>query len=63
MAQRKRQEMKTNSGKRYVRRDDQGRFEKEVSVGSSLSHDRRKRAKTKVSSGEGDRGDRRRRKG
>jgi len=44
--------------KRYVRRKD-GKFTKsQDDVGRSLSVDRRKHAKTKVKSGEGDRGDR-----
>lgn len=34
--------------KRFVRRDDQGRFKKEVDVGQSLAVDRRQHAKTKV---------------
>ena len=45
--------------KRYVRRDDKGRFEESDDVGRSLSADRRKRAKTVSKSGQGDRGDRR----
>lgn len=44
--------------KRYVRRDDEGQFKKEVDVGKSLAADRRTKAKTKVKSGQGDRGDR-----
>jgi hypothetical protein len=44
--------------KRYVRRDAEGQFEKEVDVGKSLAADRRTKAKTKVKSGQGDRGDR-----
>jgi hypothetical protein len=44
--------------KRYVRRK-RGRFTKsQDDVGRSLAVDRRKHAKTKVKSGEGDRGDR-----
>ena len=44
--------------KRYVRRK-KGKFTKsQDEVGRSLAADRRKRAKTKVKSGEGDRGDR-----
>jgi len=46
------------SDKRYVRRKG-GKFTKsQDQVGRSLAADRRKRAKTKVKSGEGDRGDR-----
>jgi len=43
--------------KRYVRRNKQGEFKKQVSVGRSLAVDRRRTAKTKVSKGQGDRGD------
>jgi hypothetical protein len=44
--------------KRYVRRDEEGQFKKEVDVGKSLAADRRTNAKTRVKSGQGDRGDR-----
>jgi len=44
--------------KRYVRRDDGGRFSKEVDVGKSLSRDRRQHARTAAKPGQGDRGDR-----
>jgi hypothetical protein len=43
--------------KRYVRRSAKGRFKESDAVGKSLSTDRRKRAKTKASRGQGDRGD------
>jgi hypothetical protein len=43
--------------KRYVRRDPQGQFKKEVNVGRSLAVDRRKQAKNEVPKGQGDRGD------
>jgi hypothetical protein len=43
--------------KRYVRRDSQGQFTKEVDVGKSLSADRRHKAKTDPGPGQGDRGD------
>jgi hypothetical protein len=43
--------------KRYVRRNPQGQFRKEVTVGHSLAADRRRQAKTKVQKGQGDRGD------
>jgi hypothetical protein len=46
--------------KRYVRRDDQGRFKESDDVGRSLAQDRRKAAKTEVKSGYGDRGDQKR---
>jgi hypothetical protein len=44
--------------KRYVRRDGDGQFKKEVDVGKSLAADRRTKAQTRVKSGQGDRGDR-----
>ncbi len=50
----------TGSDKRYVRRDDQGRFRESDDVGRSLAADRRQRAKTTVKSGDGDRGDQKR---
>jgi ATP-dependent DNA ligase len=43
--------------KRYVRRNKQGEFKKEVDVERSLAADRRSKAKTKVPKGQGDRGD------
>ena len=48
----------TGTDKRFVRRDEQGRFKDVVDVGKSLAADRRQKAKTKVKSGQGDRGDR-----
>ena len=42
---------------RYVRRNKGGQFKKEVNVGRSLASDRRRKAKTKVAKGQGDRGD------
>ena len=47
----------TGNDKRYVRRNKKGEFKKVVGVGSSLSADRRRKAKTKVKKGDGDRGD------
>jgi len=44
--------------KRYIRRDAKGRIKESDDVGRSLSQDRRKKAKTVVKSGQGDRGDR-----
>ena len=54
----KRQLIDTGSDKRYVRRNNRGQFNEVDDVGRSLAADRRKRAKTKVKSGEGDKGDR-----
>ena len=53
----KRELIDTGTDKRYVRRDDQGQFKESDDVGRSLSQDVRQHAKTKVKSGEGDRGD------
>jgi hypothetical protein len=45
--------------KRYVRRDEEGRFtDSQDDVGRSLSQDRKREAKTESKKGEGDRGDR-----
>ena len=44
--------------KRYVRRDENGRFSESVDVGKSLSQDQKRQAKTVAKKGEGDRGDR-----
>ncbi|HVK40961.1 MAG TPA: hypothetical protein VM471_00660 [Phenylobacterium sp.] len=48
----------TAGDKRYVRRDDQGKFTEQVDVGKSLAADRRRKAKHPASPGQGDRGDR-----
>ncbi len=58
MAAGKRELIDTGNDKRYVRRDEQGRFKEVVDVGRSLAADRRQHAKTKVKSGQGDKGDR-----
>ena len=47
----------TGTDKRFVRRDEKGRFEEVTDVGRSLAQDRKQQAKTKVPSGQGDRGD------
>lgn len=44
--------------KRYIRRDQQGRFNESDEVGRSLARDVRQRAGTQAKSGQGDRGDR-----
>jgi len=54
----KRELIETGDDKRYVRRDEQGRFDEVVEVGRSLAQDVRHHARTKVKSGQGDRGDR-----
>jgi hypothetical protein len=48
----------TGTDKRYVRRDDQGQFEESDDQSRSLSQDRKRKAKTVVKSGQGDKGDR-----
>ncbi len=50
----------TGTDKRYVRRDEKGQFKESDDVGRSLSQDVKKSAKTKVKSGQGDRGDQKR---
>lgn len=50
----------TGTDKRYVRRDEKGQFKESDDVGRSLSQDVKKDAKTKVKSGQGDRGDQKR---
>ena len=54
----KRELIDTGNDKRYVRRDEEGRFDEVVDLGRSLAQDVRHHAKTKVKSGQGDRGDR-----
>jgi hypothetical protein len=54
----KRELIDTGTDKRYVRRDDKGRFKESDDVGRSLAQDRRRKAKTEAKKGEGDRGDR-----
>jgi hypothetical protein len=49
----------TGRDKRYVRRDEKGQFKESVDVGRSQSQDQRRKARTKVEKGQGDRGDRR----
>jgi hypothetical protein len=51
----------TGTDKRYVRRDERGRFEESDDVGRSLSQDVKKHAKTVVEAGQGDRGDQKKR--
>ena len=55
----KRERIAPGGDTRYVRRDGSGRFNESDDAGRSSVVDRRKRAKAKVSSGLGDRGDRR----
>ncbi len=55
----KRELIDTGTDKRYVRRDEQGRFKERDDVGRSLSQDRRRKAKTISKASQGDKGDRR----
>lgn len=48
----------TGTDKRFVRRDEEGKFKESDDVGQSLTTDRRQRAKNQAKKGEGDRGDR-----
>lgn len=54
----KRELIDTGTDKRYVRRDERGRFTESADVGKSHAADQRTRAKTKSQPGQGDRGDR-----
>jgi hypothetical protein len=54
----KRELIDTTNDKRYVRRGNAGKFKESDDVGGSLTADRRKKARTKVKSGQGDKGDR-----
>jgi len=54
----KRELIDTGDDKRYVRRDAQGQFKESDDQGKSLAQDVKQKAKTKVKSGQGDRGDR-----
>lgn len=48
----------TGTDKRYIRRKANGTFKESDDVGRSLAQDRKQAAKTRVKSGQGDRGDR-----
>ena len=54
----KRELINTGADKRYVRRGKSGKFKESDDVGRSLAQDRRRTAKTKTKSGQGDKGDR-----
>ncbi len=56
----KRELINTGTDKRYVRRDDQGQFKESDDQGRSLAQDVKRKAKTTVPSGQGDRGDQKR---
>jgi hypothetical protein len=57
---RKRELIDTGTDKRYVRRNEKGQFKESDDVGRSLSQDVRRKAKTVVKSGQGDKGDQKR---
>ena len=57
----KRELIDTGRDKRFVRRDEKGRFDEVVDVGKSLAADRRQHSKKVVPPGQGDRGDQKRR--
>ncbi|MGQ2905786.1 MAG: hypothetical protein ACT6RL_18460 [Neoaquamicrobium sediminum] len=48
----------TPGDKRYVRRDDEGRFNEVEDVGRSRAQDQKRKAKSDTKPGQGDRGDR-----
>jgi hypothetical protein len=54
----KRELIDTGSDKRYVRRDETGRFDEVEDVGRSLAQDQKRDAKTVARRGGGDKGDR-----
>jgi len=55
----KRELIEPNEGdKRFVRRDEEGKFKESVDVGRSLSQDRQRDAENESEPGQGDRGDR-----
>lgn len=56
----KRELIDTGRDKRFVRRDSSGKFNESDDVGKSLAQDRRRKAKRAVKSGQGDKGDRKR---
>ena len=48
----------TGPGKRFVRRDKEGKFKESDDVGRSLAQDQKRDSRTKPAKGEGDKGDR-----
>ncbi|ASQ04051.1 hypothetical protein HR059_07220 [Sinorhizobium meliloti WSM1022] len=54
----KRELIDTGTDKRYVRRDESGKFKQSVDVGRSLSSDKKQKAKHDAKPGQGDKGDR-----
>ena len=59
MPDKKRELLDTGTDKRYIRRDDRGRFTTDqVDVGRSSAADQRQHSKSASKSGQGNRGDR-----
>ncbi|MCW8086666.1 hypothetical protein [Sabulicella glaciei] len=58
MADSKRELIDTGTDKRYVRRDEEGRFKESDDVGRSLSQDVKRKASMEAKKGQGDKGDR-----
>ena len=56
----KRELIETGTDKRYVRRDTKGQFKESDDQGRSLAKDVKQKARTTVKSGQGDRGDQKR---
>jgi hypothetical protein len=56
----KRELIDTGTDKRYVRRNKKGQFKESDDVGRSLAQDVRRKAKTVVNAGYGDKGDQKR---
>ena len=54
----KRELIDTGTDKRYVRRNQSGRFKESDDVGRSFAQDRQRNARTKSKPGQGDKGDR-----
>ena len=54
----KRELIDTGNDKRYVRRDEEGRFDEVVDVGRSSAQDQKRHAQSESKPGYGDRGDR-----
>ena len=48
----------TGTDKRFVRRDEDGKFKESDDVGRSLAQDQKRHSNTKPKRGEGDKGDR-----
>jgi hypothetical protein len=54
----KRELIKAGTDKRYVRRDNSGRFKESDDVGRATAQDQKRAAKSRSKRGQGDRGDR-----